>query len=235
MAVPPPLPQERPEPPLERKAPPAGRKFPCRHCGAKLDFDPEARGLKCPYCVFTEVIPETDADQKAEVREHDTRRHPAIVAAVTDQISQGLGLPPDRVELLPLGSIPKTSSGKLRREETRQLFLNGQLSVAKRPAWMQIARLSTGSILRGLAKSAAAAFHRSLEILYGLYFGAVFLLALILTSTRVAMINDRRAAGRFTRSALKIVFALVRCPVAVVGKEYVDAPGPKIFAANHAS
>jgi DNA-directed RNA polymerase subunit RPC12/RpoP len=71
MAVPPPLPQERPEPPLERKAPPAGRKFPCRHCGAKLDFDPEARGLKCPYCGFTEVIPEADADQKAEVREHD--------------------------------------------------------------------------------------------------------------------------------------------------------------------
>jgi len=171
----------------------------------------------------------------AEVRERDTRRHPAIVAAVTDQISQGLGLPPDRVELLPLGSIPKTSSGKLRREETRQLFLNGQLSVAKRPAWMQIARLSTGSILRGFAKSAAAAFRRSLEILYGLYFDVVFLLALILTSARVAMINDRRAAGRFTRSALKIVFALVRCPVAVVGKEYVDAPGPKIFAANHAS
>jgi 1-acyl-sn-glycerol-3-phosphate acyltransferase len=34
---------------------------------------------------------------------------------------------------------------------------------------------------------------------------------------------------------LKIVFALVRCPVAVVGKEYVDTPGPKIFASNHAS
>jgi len=47
----------------------------------------------------------------AEVRERDARQHPAIAAAVTEQVSQGLGLPPDRVELLPLGSIPKTSSG----------------------------------------------------------------------------------------------------------------------------
>ncbi|HKB06537.1 MAG TPA: hypothetical protein VKD90_30355 [Gemmataceae bacterium] len=72
MAVPPPLPEERREaPPPERKAPPAGRKFPCRQCGAKLDFDPEARGLKCPYCGFTEVIPEADDDKRAEILEHD--------------------------------------------------------------------------------------------------------------------------------------------------------------------
>ena len=70
---PPPLPGKTPAPPadVEPKAPPAGRKFPCRQCGAKLDFDPAARGLKCPYCGFTEHIPEADDDQKAAVREHD--------------------------------------------------------------------------------------------------------------------------------------------------------------------
>jgi DNA-directed RNA polymerase subunit RPC12/RpoP len=73
MAVPPPLPEERRDPPPlpDRPAPPAGRKFPCRQCGAKLDFDPEARGLKCPYCGFTEVIPEADDDKRAGIREHD--------------------------------------------------------------------------------------------------------------------------------------------------------------------
>ena len=43
--TPPPLPKKTP-PPLpepEPKAPPAGRKFPCRQCGARLDFDPAAR------------------------------------------------------------------------------------------------------------------------------------------------------------------------------------------------
>src|SRR5687768_7100021 len=71
--TPPPLPRKSapslPDP--KPKAPPPGRKFPCRQCGARLDFDPAARGLKCPYCGFVERIPEADDDEKAAVREHD--------------------------------------------------------------------------------------------------------------------------------------------------------------------
>jgi DNA-directed RNA polymerase subunit RPC12/RpoP len=37
-------------------APPAGRKFPCPSCGARLDFDPSVRGLKCPYCGHQQKI-----------------------------------------------------------------------------------------------------------------------------------------------------------------------------------
>src|SRR5262245_15580121 len=75
MAAPPPLPGENdsplPPPDGKQKDPPRGRKFPCRQCGAKLDFDPEARGLKCPYCGYTEVIPKADDDERASIREHD--------------------------------------------------------------------------------------------------------------------------------------------------------------------
>src|SRR5437764_9303838 len=45
----------------------------------------------------------------AETRERDGARRAAIAAKVTEIASQGLGLPPDRVELIPPGSIPKTS------------------------------------------------------------------------------------------------------------------------------
>jgi len=171
----------------------------------------------------------------AEVREGDSRKHPAIAANVTEQVSRGLGLPPDRVELLPLGSIPKTSSGKLRREETKQLFLSGQLCVGKPPAWMQIARLSAGSAMRSLGKFVAAGFGRALEILYGLYSGMVFFLWIVPTCARVSLIKDHRAAGRFTSSALKVLFALVGCRVRVIGKEHMDTPGAKMFASNHTS
>ena len=33
-----------------------GRKFPCPGCGAKLDFNPAQRALKCPYCGYAETI-----------------------------------------------------------------------------------------------------------------------------------------------------------------------------------
>jgi fatty-acyl-CoA synthase len=171
----------------------------------------------------------------AEVRERDSRRHPAIAAAVTDQISRGLGLPPDRVELLPLGSIPKTSSGKLRREETKQLFMNGELCVAKPPAWMQIIRLGAGSAVRTLGKTVLAGFGRAFEILYGAYFWIVFSLVLVPTWAVVSVVNDARSARRVTGPALKVLFVLIGCPVRVLGKKYMDTSGAKLFASNHAS
>ena len=54
--------------PTVTKAPPAGRKFPCPQCGARLDFDPSAGGLKCPYCGHEEVIAK---DAGGEVVERD--------------------------------------------------------------------------------------------------------------------------------------------------------------------
>ena len=51
--------------PVNREAP-AGRKFPCPSCGARLDFDPSIRGLKCPYCGFEQKIERGD---DAEIEE----------------------------------------------------------------------------------------------------------------------------------------------------------------------
>src|SRR6266481_2949997 len=171
----------------------------------------------------------------AETRERDASRRAALASAVTDLVSRGLGLPPDRVELIPPGSIPKTSSGKLRREETKQLYLAGTLSASRAPAWLQIARLGTGSALRNVGREALAGLKRGLEILYGVYFGLVFLLWIVPAWVMVQFIKDHKAAGRFTSSALKVLFALIGCRVRVVGKEYMETPGAKIYASNHTS
>jgi predicted RNA-binding Zn-ribbon protein involved in translation (DUF1610 family) len=54
--------------PTVSRAAPSGRQFPCPSCAARLDFDPAAKGLKCPYCGYEKSI-ERDAD--AEVLERD--------------------------------------------------------------------------------------------------------------------------------------------------------------------
>lgn len=171
----------------------------------------------------------------AEVRERGSSRKAAIAAAVTEQMTRGLGIPPDGVELLPPGSIPKTSSGKLRREETRRLYLAGALSATRPAAWLQIARLSASSGLRSLGGTLASAFKRALEILYGVYFVMVFSLWIVPVWLAVHFIKNQRAAGRFTSSALKVLFGLMGCPVRVIGKEYMETPGAKIYASNHTS
>ncbi|HEY6267684.1 MAG TPA: AMP-binding protein [Candidatus Acidoferrum sp.] len=171
----------------------------------------------------------------AETRERDAARRAALASAVTELVSRGLGLPPDRVELIPPGSIPKTSSGKLRREETKQLYLAGTLSAPRAPAWLQIARLGTTSMWRNASREILRGIKRGLEILYGLYFGVVFFLWIVPTWVMVQFIKDHKKAGRFTSSALKILFAVIGCKVRVAGKEYMETPGAKIYASNHTS
>ena len=198
-----------------------------------------AEGIRKGCIVAFGVTDEATGTEKlvvvAETRERDAARRAAIASAVAGLVSQGLGLPPDRVELIPPGSIPKTSSGKLRREETKQLYLAGTLSASRAPAWLQIARLGTGSAVRNIASELLAGAKRGIEILYGVYCAVVFLLWIVPTWVVVHFIKDHRAAGRFTSGALKILFALIGCRVTVIGKEYMDKPGAKVYASNHTS
>lgn len=75
-------------PPTASRLPPTDRKFPCKACGAKLDFDPSVRALHCPYCGATEQIAPTDAT----VEEHDYEdylnhqaAHEVVVAGRTSE------------------------------------------------------------------------------------------------------------------------------------------------------
>lgn len=171
----------------------------------------------------------------AESREEDAQKRNEIVAAMNDEVSRGLGMPPDRVELIPPGSIPKTSSGKLRREETKQLYQAGTLTAAKPPAWVQIAKLGTGWYVRGAANAVLRGVISALEKVYGVYFCAVFALWIVPTWAIVRFYKDHVAAGRCTSAALKVLFALVGIRVKVVGKEYMNTPGAKVYASNHVS
>jgi len=68
MSEPPPIPDGEPitQARVLGKRPPEGRKFPCEKCGSRLDFDPESRELKCPYCGHIQVI-----ERGGDVVEHD--------------------------------------------------------------------------------------------------------------------------------------------------------------------
>ena len=59
-------PPPNPAPPA--KLTPAGRKFPCGQCGARLDYDPRASRLKCPYCGHDQAVV---TDEAAEIVERD--------------------------------------------------------------------------------------------------------------------------------------------------------------------
>ena len=171
----------------------------------------------------------------AESRETNPASRSAISAAIMREVSEGLGVPPDRVELIPPGSIPKTSSGKLRREETRALYVAGKLDAKKPPAWLQIARLGASSTFKNLFRKLKNALQRCVEILYGIYFDFLFIIGIVPAAAGLLFIHNRQAAGRYTSIVLKTLFVLSGTRIRVAGKEYMNTPGAKIYAANHTS
>ena len=115
------------------------------------------------------------------------------------------------------------------------MYLAGTLTTAKAPAWVQIARLGTGSYVKSALSAVARGIRTGLEKIYGVYFIAVFVLWIVPAWAMVRFYKDHRAAGRFTSAALKVLFALTGIRVKVVGKEYMETPGAKVYASNHAS
>ena len=84
----------------------------------------------------------------AELRDMSSAKR--IEGEIARAVDEAMGMPPDVIALLPPQSIPKTSSGKLRRSETRRLFMEGKLGRKQEAPWVQIARLA----VRGAAPRA---------------------------------------------------------------------------------
>jgi hypothetical protein len=65
-----------------------------------------------------------------------------------------LDAPPDEIVLAPPHTVPKTSSGKLRRTSARELFERGELTLRPQPLWQQVLRLSIAGLGPQLRRTA---------------------------------------------------------------------------------
>jgi fatty-acyl-CoA synthase len=120
----------------------------------------EAPGVR-KGCVaaFGVVDPETGTERfvvAAETRATASDELARIEAGIIHNVGMMVGTPPDKVVLVPAQTIPKTSSGKIRRNETRSLYERGELAAGTQPPWLQIVRLW----LRNVDAWAGSRLHR---------------------------------------------------------------------------
>ena len=167
----------------------------------------------------------------AESRERNRAARERLTRAITAQVTESLGEPPDKVEVVPPNAIPKTSSGKLRRDATKKRFLSGELHSVARPAWLQIAGLAAAS---SMGRSRGA-LKRGAEIIYGTYAIAIFALLLLPAWLFVLLSPSRQSAARVTTSALRAYLKVAGWRVRVEGREYLRDAKPRMFVANHTS
>jgi 1-acyl-sn-glycerol-3-phosphate acyltransferase len=77
----------------------------------------------------------------AETRLRDPQAQEELRRAISETCANVLDQAPDEIALVPPGAIPKTSSGKLRRAESRKLYESGAAGAEGRSLQLQIARL----------------------------------------------------------------------------------------------
>ncbi|MGH9326181.1 MAG: AMP-binding protein [Terriglobia bacterium] len=157
----------------------------------------------------------------------DLRR---IEEGVVKSVDSVLGIPPDKVVLVAPQSIPKTSSGKIRRAATRTLYLEGRLSGRRHPPWVQIARLefeNLGSRLGLARRNVVAWLHRSSR-------ASCFSLVAYLCGGLARIIPGRSVPHAITRAAARGILRLGGHSVKRIGTDGLSRNEPVLFMANRA-
>ncbi len=187
-------------------------------------------------CVSVFGVPDRAAGTEkvvvlAETRESDPQKQEALRRAVAGTMAALHGAPPDDIVLAPPHTVPKTSSGKLRRAACRDLYLHGTVRARPRALWLQIARLALAG--------AAARLRRTSRQFGAFVFGACalgLLLPMAVVTFALLAVLPRRAWRRNAATLLARAFILAsRIPVRVTGAENFPAAGPLVVVANHAS
>lgn len=166
----------------------------------------------------------------AETREQSPPLRERIRSEMNRKLVEVLGLPADEIVLLDPGTLPKTSSGKLRRSDTRLAYQQGRLGRRRAPAvvqWLSLGR----RWLAGAFEQGAQAIGRAI---YSAYAYAVFLIALALCRATMLAIPPGPRCAAVLRFYARVCLRVAGLPVQVVGMENL-IPGPLMMVSNHAS
>ncbi len=154
----------------------------------------------------------------------------ALRAVVNQRLMDLIGVPPDDVVFLPPGTLPKTSSGKLRRTTCRQQYERRELGASQRGLAWQWVRLAA----RWLPHAARAAWRRAARLAYACWvyptFAVYFLICWACLVTLPAGRRGRAVVDRLTRWWMRVIGIRVTIEGATNLPE-----GPLVLAGNHAS
>ena len=184
--------------------------------------------IGCPH-------PETGTERLvvvAETRARSPAARDRLVRDVIERVAAAVEVPPDVVALVPPGAVLKTSSGKVRRTETKQLYLAGTLGREPETRWATKLHL-VASAARSAVVPTVRRWGR------GLY-TAWLMLALPLVGLPlwllVALVPARRFAFACGRVTVKWCLWAAGCRIVrVLGLEHLRQPGGLVLCSNHSS
>jgi 1-acyl-sn-glycerol-3-phosphate acyltransferase len=167
------------------------------------------------------TLAETQADT-AEWESLKTRARTVVAGIV--------GSPPDDVVLVEPGTVPKTSSGKIRRAAAKELYLRQQLDRPRRALRWQITRLW----LAGVGGRLMRLIWVAREYLYAAWWWTVLVICVATGTVAVFVLPRRKWRWAVVRSLARAALVAMGVPLSVKGAERLPKQrGVVVF--NHAS
>ncbi|MDW7771981.1 MAG: AMP-binding protein [Desulfobulbaceae bacterium] len=167
----------------------------------------------------------------AESRKKNPEAVEQLRKKVTDVAVDLLGMPPDEVVIAPPGTVLKTSSGKIRRAASRELYEQKRIGRTGKAVWMQIA----GIILSGFMPQVRKMVQRIKDYLYAAYCWSMYGLLSPPVWLLAVLLPRQEWRWWMTRSAARLLALLTGTRLTVQGLEHIPAGRPVIIAANHMS
>ncbi len=164
----------------------------------------------------------------AETRDRDAASLAALRAAIAARAAPLLEAPPEEIVLVPPRTVPKTSSGKLRRAAARALFEQGRLTQKPQALWRQILRLT----LAGLAPQARRLGRMAGALCYAAWWWSVVVAFGIVLWPMALALPRLGWRWRMLARGARLAFRLMGIGLDVSGTATAK---PAIVVANHAS
>jgi 1-acyl-sn-glycerol-3-phosphate acyltransferase len=166
----------------------------------------------------------------AETRERDTALDEDLRHRINDLAVNLIGAPVDDIVLAPPHTVPKTSSGKIRRVAAREYYELGPSAMKSQAVWWQFLRLG----LAGVAPQLRRALRAAQGVLFALGAWLIFGLSL-LAVTLTALVAPGETTWNLAGKCMRLFFRICGIPLAVRGLENLPSSGPFVIAANHTS
>jgi acyl carrier protein len=166
----------------------------------------------------------------AETRSTDSTVRDKLEQDVTQTVTDILGMPADEVIISPPHTVPKTSSGKIRRSTMQELYDSDKLGEPVRALWLQVVRLGLLSSLtsaRRLARSLA-------DLAYAGWWWFILVLLGAITWLAVLVLPSLISRWSFVRLMARLALKLMRIPLTVSDQQRL-ALDTGVFTANHSS
>ena len=166
----------------------------------------------------------------AETRETDPARRAAMEARAQEVTADIAGTPPDEVVLAPPSTVPKTSSGKIRRSAARELYVSGHVGPTRSSLWWQLLRLALSGVSPQIRRSARLAR----DVLYAVWWWVVLAGAFLVGSLAIVILPHLAWRWSALRWISRGTLVAMRVPVSTIGIERIPSRRA-MLAFNHSS